>query len=382
MEDEMIPKALARKPQSLLSETRSTPTKAQVEESMRLDFDGPFEDDPGEIMNRMFSENTPRTHKVFTAINDLDPGKDKDTQERLVKITQRLRSLTAYRPVCLPVPDLDARIDHLASTFPNFERVTRSIIGVHARLLARGIEHRMPPVLLLGPPGVGKTVYAEAAGELLSAPILRLDFASENSPSGLAGSSTFWSNSSPGRLFNILAFGEDRDPVANPIVFVDEMDKASKNAQYDITTPLLRLLEKASAKKFIDQSVPHVVLDTSQVRWILTANSIEGVSEPLLSRLVIFNIESPTPDQAKRIAQVIANKTVTEFGVSGFYSRLTEKILAECALMTPREVRIRVEIAIGLAITQDLDCITQEVWRESAVDEEPHQKRRGAIGFI
>jgi ATP-dependent Lon protease len=79
---------------------------------------------------------------------------------------------------------------------------------------------------------------------------------------------------------------------------------------YDITTPLLRLLEKVSAQTFIDQSVPHVTVDTSQVRWLLTANSIEGVSEPLLSRLVVFHIEPPTAEQAMKIAQSIANKTV------------------------------------------------------------------------
>jgi hypothetical protein len=44
--------------------------------------------------------------------------------------------------------------------------------------------------------------------------------------------------------------------------------------------------------------------------------------------------------------------------------------------MTPREVRIRVEIAIAMAITEDIDCITPEIWRGSAVDEEPKQERR------
>jgi ATP-dependent Lon protease len=281
----------------------------------------------------------------------------------------------------VPGPDLEARIDQLVAMFPNFERVTKTIVGVHARLLARGIEHRMPPLLLLGPPGVGKTVYAEAAGELLSAPVLRIDFASENSPSGLAGSSTFWANSSPGRLFNILAFGEDRDPVANPVIFVDELDKAAKNSQYDITGPLLRLLEKVSSQKFVDQSVPHVVVDASCIRWIITANDLDSISEPLRSRLVVFNIELPTPDQAKKIAQNIANKTVQEFGVSGFNSTLTEKILAECASMTPREVRIRIEIAIALAITEDIDCITPTIWKNSAIYEEPQQQLRRAIGF-
>jgi len=383
-------KAFTRKsPESLLSETRCSPaekppSKAQVEQSMKSLFDEPVQEDPDEYLDRMLAEETYKTHRTHLVfqVGEIDPGKDKDTVERLVKLTRQLRNKTLYRPVCLPGPNLEARIEHLVAAFPNFQRVTRSIIGVHAKLLARGIDHRMPPVLLLGPPGVGKTVYAEAAGELLSAPVLRLDFASENSPSGLAGSSTFWANSSPGRLFSILANGDNENPVANPVVFVDELDKAPKNSQYDITGPLLRLLEKASAQKFVDQSVPHITVDASCIRWIITSNDLESISEPLRSRLVVFNIQPPTPEQAKQIAQNIATKTVTSFGVDGFYAKLPDKILADCATMTPREARIRIEIAIGLAITEDLDCITPAIWESSALDEEPLQERRRTIGFI
>ena len=385
----MIPNALKKKSQSLLSETRcspktDTPAGAQAPQS-KLPFDTfvSAEDASDYLEHRLADEltETGRTYKVFTAINELAPGKDSDTKDRLTKLTQKLRGLTCYRPLCLPGIDVEDRLDHLMSAFPNFSRVTRSIIGVHARLLERGIAHRMPPILLLGPPGVGKTVYAEAAGELLSAPVLRVDFASENSPAGLAGSSNFWANSAPGRLFNILAFGEDRDPVANPLIFVDEMDKAPKNAQYDITGPLLRLLEKSSAQNFVDQSASHIVLDTSQVRWILTANELNGVSEPLRSRLVIFHIKPPTSEQAMGIAQSIASKTVQEFGVERFHSKLPESILADCASMTPREVRLRIEIAIALAITEDVDCITPAIWKNSSIDEEPLQDRRRSIGF-
>lgn len=385
----MIPNALKKKP-SLLSETRcspktETPTGQQAPQS-KLPFDTfvSGEDANGFLDHRLAEElaGANPTYKVFTAINEIALGKDIDTKDRLTKLTQKLRSLTCYRPLRLPGIDVEDRIAHLMAEFPNFSRVTRSIVGVHARLLERGISHRMPPILLLGPPGVGKTVYAEAAGELLSAPVLRVDFASENSPAGLAGSSNFWSNSSPGRLFNLLAFGEGSDPVANPVIFVDEMDKAPKNAQYDITGPLLRLLEKTSAQTFVDQSASHIVLDTSQVRWILTANQLDGVSEPLRSRLVIFNIKPPTEQQAMGIAQSIASKTVQEFGVERFHSKLPESILADCASMTPREVRLRIEIAIALAITEDVDCITPAIWKNSAIDEEPLQERRRSIGFI
>ena len=68
--------------------------------------------------------------------------------------------------------------------------------------------------------------------------------------------------------------------------------------------------------------------------------------------------------------------------MDGFDATLNDQVLAECASMSPREMRIRVEIAIGLAITEDLDCITPTIWENSAIDEEPHQERRRAIGFL
>ena len=69
--------------------------------------------------------------------------------------------------------------------------------------------------------------------------------------------------------------------------------------------------------------------------------------------------------------------------MSGFYSRLTDKILAECASMTPRKVRIRIEIAIAMVITNDRDCITSEVWKSSAVNEpDKGERSRSSMGVF
>lgn len=88
----MIAKAFTRKSESLLSETRCSPTstKAEVEKSMHLAFDGPVEEDPNAYVDRVIEEETYKTHRTHLVfqVGDIEPGKDKYTVERLVKLTR------------------------------------------------------------------------------------------------------------------------------------------------------------------------------------------------------------------------------------------------------------------------------------------------------
>ena len=122
---------------------------------------------------------------------------------------------------------------------------------------------------------------------------------------GLVGTADFWSNSKPGTVFNVLTGGD----CGNPVLVIDEVDKAANDSQYNPINGLYALLEPSSARSFNDESFPDVVIDASKVTWILTTNDHRLIPEPILSRVRVFDI--PNPDQlqsamvAKRIYQLL-----------------------------------------------------------------------------
>ena len=183
-------------------------------------------------------------------------GRDEDTASRLRKVTNKLLASGLTRSVRVPPENWRDRVDVLAQQFPNMEALITSVIRPHVALVAQGVDHRLAPILLVGAPGIGKTHFANALADVLGvgSPLL-VTMASESNGSTLAGSSTFWSNSAPGRLFEVLAWGQSLEmPIANPLVVLDEVDKVqSKNMHYDPLGALYTLLKVETARHFVDQ---------------------------------------------------------------------------------------------------------------------------------
>lgn len=143
---------------------------------------------------------------------------------------------------------------------------------------------RMPPMLLDGPPGIGKSHFARQLGALLAAPATVMDATTENASFGLVGTQRGWGTSYPGRVIETVL----QTRIANPVIVVDEVEKAgtvasSNGHSFSLTTALLPLLEPLTAKRW---SCPYfqVKFDMSWVIWILTSNDSRLLPEPLRSR--------------------------------------------------------------------------------------------------
>ena len=140
------------------------------------------------------------------------------------------------------------------------------------------------PLLLLGPPGIGKSHWARGLGKLLEVPTTVVEATGEPASFALIGSQRGWGNAGPGKVMETIL----REKCASPIMVVDEVEKAGevnseKGLRFSLTDALLPLLERMTAATW---QCPYyrVKFDLSWVGWVLTANSLHGLPEPLLSR--------------------------------------------------------------------------------------------------
>ena len=135
----------------------------------------------------------------------------------------------------------------------------------------------IPPFLLLGKPGVGKTHFAMQLAQSLGVDMAKISAGGAQGGFQLTGSHTSWKGARPRSLTALLAAGKS----AAPVNVINEIDKIV-DARYPVLPVLLNLLERGTAKQFTDEFF-EMEIDASKIIFVLTANSTVGIPESLLS---------------------------------------------------------------------------------------------------
>lgn len=262
-------------------------------------------------------------------------------------------------------------MDALYEDLPNFHAVLDDL----RRQLALCHDSRdaleITPMLLLGPPGVGKTHFAREVARLLATGYGFLSMSSLTAGWLLGGASSQWKGARPGKVFETLVDGE----YANPVMVVDEIDKASPDQAYDPLGALYSLLEHDTAQAFTDEFA-EVAIDASQVIWVATANEARSIPEPILNRMNVYEVEMPDPEASRRIATRLyqAIRREHHWG-ERFQPEPGEAVLARLAELAPREMRRAWMTAFGNAKLAGRDHLLP------ADLPEPGGKRK-PIGFV
>ncbi|MDC6179949.1 AAA family ATPase [Ralstonia solanacearum] len=157
-------------------------------------------------------------------------------------------------------------------------------------------DFRVRPILLTGQPGVGKTHFALKLAEILGVPMRKWSAGSAQAGFQLTGGDSAWRDARPGMIFEVLARGDS----ATPVLVLDEVDKLGESGRYPVTPVLLDLLESGTARAFEDTFL-RIAFDASRIIYVLTANDLAAVPAPLLSRLEVFDIPAPDPEQRLRL---------------------------------------------------------------------------------
>ncbi|MFO1361025.1 MAG: AAA family ATPase [Burkholderiales bacterium] len=276
---------------------------------------------------------------VDRALADLPQGANEALKSTYEKMLKAGGTRLAVKPSGIPA------MAHLFDELPNFGAVLEDVRKQIALCASSADALEITPMLLLGDPGIGKTHFARRVAELLGTGFGFVSMSSMTAGWVLSGSSSQWKNAKPGKVFETFLNGQ----YANPLICVDEIDKAGGDQQYDPLGALYGLLEQDTARAFVDEFV-ELPIDATGVFWIATANDAARIPEPILNRMNVYEIDPPDRDGAAKIAQAIYAeiRDAHDWGRS-FPERMTEAVLDRVAALTPREMRRAILGAFGSA---------------------------------
>ncbi|MBI2769918.1 MAG: AAA family ATPase [Burkholderiales bacterium] len=309
--------------------------------------------------------NVFRPHEVERKLSKL-PERDyeslRTTYERMLE-----RGPERFQVKPSGVPDMAGLYEQLPNFTDALDDVKRHV--ALSQDCRDGLE--VTPMLLLGPPGIGKTHFARKLAELLGTGMSLVPMSSMTAGWLLSGSSSQWKGARPGKVFDALVEGQ----YANPVIVVDEIDKAAADAQYDPLGSLYSLLEHDTAATFMDEFA-EVAIDASQVIWIMTANDGRAIPEPIMNRMNVFEIEAPSPEAARRIARNLYRSIRAEHGWGErFAPEPSDTLLDLLAEMPPRDMRRALMTGFGNARLEQRG--------EIAADDLPRAgAAKGRIGFL
>jgi hypothetical protein len=203
----------------------------------------------------------------------------------------------SYQPLSAPMPlrrvprDASRRLHALAETAPAFAAPLAEIRRTLALAAHAGRPSpRLRPILLVGAPGIGKTWFARRLAQALDLPFAGLNLGGATDNRCLQGTARGWSAATPAWPIAEMA----RLAVPNPLLFLDEVDKAGGQRENNgrAHDTLLAMIEPESAASWFDECL-RTTADLRNVLWIMAANETRGIPAPLLSRVSVHQIEPP-----------------------------------------------------------------------------------------
>lgn len=243
------------------------------------------------------------------------------------KEVQRLKPLISGARLIEPESEhwVDEVVSALHEEMPWMAPATQEVWNALRHCVRIGKPIYLPPLLLNGPPGIGKSVWARRLSELLHIPRCEIDASLGGVGFAVAGTERGWSSEQPGRPLETIL----QHLVGNPLIVVDEICKSQsttsqKGANHSFSDSLLNLLEPATS---VAWECPYfrIRIDMSHISWVLTANDTQKVPEPLLSRCTVISLPELTSAQLKGFA----HRQAIEHGLTKASVMVIEQIIEQ-----------------------------------------------------
>jgi ATP-dependent Lon protease len=217
-----------------------------------------------------------------------------------------------------------------------------------------------PILLLVGPPGVGKTSIARSLAESMGRKFHRISLGGVRDEAEIRGHRRTYVGALPGLLVQALR----KVKVSNPLILLDELDKVGTSSYHgDPSAALLETLDPAQNWAFHDHYLGDVPIDLSQVLFVATANTLDTISAPLLDRCEVIECSGYVTDEKMAIAKrFLLPKQIKENGLNVDQVKVDDGALLKVITDYTREVSEPVLLMRSFVLTHRRGC---GPWRES-----------------
>lgn len=313
-------------------------------------------------------------------------GEDFDERFGDDKLRARNKALKAiandpmlgWRPMIMANDAIIRELEAHSAAAPNFRALFDIVIAAARASLLAAMPLRLPPLLLVGPPGAGKSRAAYAIAGALQTSIEKVPVTMQTGAGVLSGLDWTWRTPSMGAVAKALLSAQ----TACPILVIDEIDKSSPRSEYgQLLDPLHDLLEPDTARAFTDEYVK-LPMAADAIKWIATANDLAPIPAPILDRTLVLEVQQPNPHEMGVILRAMIQAAIIRWG-NWFPAEIDVDPATISALRAvhPRAARRIIDLAVGFAVAAGRRAVLPaDVERARMITIGPKTTRK--IGFL